>query len=60
MKRSEIRKEVLKYLENFLSKIVLYKEFPAKQKMRIESLAKDLYEQLGDEERQEIYFRIKN
>ena len=60
MRRAEVRREVLKYLESFFSEIVLYQDEPVKQKMRVKSLARDFYEQLEDAEKQEIYLKIKN
>ena len=59
MKRHQVRRVVIEYLEDFLSNILLYKEFPVKQKMRNESLAQDIYEQLNDEERIEIHEKVK-
>ena len=60
MKRSEIRRVNIKYLEEFFYSIILFKDFPVKRKLRAESWAQDFYEQLSDEDKQALYLQIKN
>ena len=59
MRRAEIRRVVLAYLEKFFSTLILYKEFPVKQQLSINSWKHDFYEQLNDEEKIEIYKKLK-
>ena len=59
MSRAEIRRVVLAYLEKFFSTLILYKEFPVKQQLSINSWKHDFYEQLNDEEKIEIYNKLK-
>jgi len=59
MKRFKLRQEVLNYLREFFTTIILYKEFPVKQKICVETWAMDMYEQLSDEQRLEIYNKRK-
>ena len=58
MKRSEIRRVNIKYLEEFFYSIILFKDFPVKRKLRAESWAQDFYEQLSDEDKQALYDQI--
>lgn len=57
MKRAEIRRSVLTYLENFFSTFMLYKEFPVKQKIYASIWSLDMFEQLTDEQRIGIYLK---
>lgn len=59
MRRAEIRRVVLAYLEKFFSTLILYKEFPVKQQLSINLWKHDFYEQLTDEEKIEIYKKLK-
>ena len=58
MNRSQIRRINIKYLEEFFSSIILYKDFPVKRQLRAESWAQDFYEQLSDEDKQVLYDQI--
>jgi len=57
MKRAEVRRVVLAYLEEFFYSFMLYKEFPVKKKIYTEVWALDMYEQLTDEQRVAIYLK---
>lgn len=57
MRRAEVRREVLAYLDEFFSNFMLYKDFPVKQKMFVEVWKLDMYEQLTDEQRVAIYLK---
>ena len=59
MKRAEVRRVVLAYLEKFFSTLILYKEFPVKQQLCINTWKHDFYEQLNDEEKIEVYKKVK-
>ena len=59
MSRAEIRRVVLAYLEKFFSTLILYKEFPVKQQLYVNIWKHDFYEQLNDEEKIEIYNKLK-
>jgi hypothetical protein len=58
MNRSQIRRTNIKYLEEFFSSIILFKDFPVKRTLRAESWAQDFYEQLNDEDKQALYNQI--
>jgi len=56
MKRAEIRRVVLVYLENFFyNNLPLHDDFPVKKQMYASIWALDMYEQLTDEQKYSLY-----
>ena len=57
-KRNVIRRELLNYLQKFYLDFVLYKELPVINKIYCKAWASDMYEQLDDGQRLELYLKL--
>jgi hypothetical protein len=58
MNRHEVRESILCYLNEFYSDFMLYKDLPVVSKIHRQVWALDMYEQLSDTQRQELYNKI--
>ena len=58
IKRSEVRRKVIDYLEKFYLDFILYKELPVINKIYSKVWAMDMYEQLDDKQRVTIYLKL--
>ena len=58
IRRSEIRKKVLDYLEKFYLDFILYKDLPVINKIYCKAWAMDMYEQLDDKQKLGIYLKL--
>ncbi len=58
VKRSEVRRKVIDYLQKFYLDFVLYKDLPVINKMYCKVWAQDMYEQLDDKQRITIYLKL--
>lgn len=58
MNRTQIRYTNIKYLRDFFNSIILFQDFPVKRELRAESWAENFYEQLSDQDKQELYCQI--
>ncbi len=57
--RCNIRTEVINYLDKFFSDFILYKSFPIKQKLARKHWVDTMYEELSQQQREEIFNKIK-
>lgn len=58
IRRSEIRKKVMDYLEKFYLDFILYKDLPVINKIYCKAWAMDMYEQLDDKQKLAIYLKL--
>ena len=58
LKRSEVRRLILDYLEKFYLDFVLYKELPVVNKLYCKVWAQDMYEQLDDKQKITLYLKL--
>lgn len=58
-KRSVIRREILNYLKKFYLNFILYKDMPVINKIYNKVWAEDMYEQLDDKQKLNLYLKIK-
>lgn len=58
LKRSQIRKVIVDYLEKFYLDFVLYKDLPVINKMYCKVWAQDMYEQLDDKQKIALYLKL--
>ena len=58
-KRSVIRGEILNYLKKFYLNFILYKDLPVINKIYNKVWAEDMYEQLDDKQKLNLYLKIK-
>tara|TARA_A100001011_G_scaffold399877_1_gene510725 strand:+ start:2521 stop:2724 length:204 start_codon:yes stop_codon:yes gene_type:complete len=58
-KRSVIRREILNYLKKFYLNFILYKDLPVINKIYNKVWAEDMYEQLDDKQKLNLYLKIK-
>ena len=57
--RYDVRQEVLSYLDRFFSNFILHRDFPIKQKLLRKHWVDTIYEELNQEQREEIFSKIK-
>ena len=57
--RYDVRKGVIDYLDKFFSNFILYKNFPIKQKLARKHWVDTIYEELSQQQREEIFNKIK-
>lgn len=58
LKRSEVRRLIIDYLEKFYLDFVLYKELPVVNKIYCKVWAQDMYEQLDDKQKVTLYLKL--
>ena len=58
LKRSEVRRLIIDYLEKFYLDFVLYKELPVVNKLYCKVWAQDMYEQLDDKQKITLYLKL--
>lgn len=58
MKRAEIRREIIAYLNKFYSDFMLYKDKPILNKMHCEIWSADMYEQLTESQKISLYLKL--
>lgn len=58
LKRSEVRRLIIDYLEKFYLDFVLYKELPVVNKVYCKVWAQDMYEQLDDKQKVTLYLKL--
>lgn len=57
-KRSVIRRAILNYLKKFYLDFILYKDLPVINKIYNKIWAEDMYEQLDDKQKLDLYLKI--
>ena len=57
--RYDVRQEVLSYLDRFFSNFILHRDFPIKQKLLRKHWVDTFYEELTQEDREEIFKQLK-
>ena len=57
--RYDVRQEVLSYLDRFFSNFILHRDFPVKQKLARKHWVDTFYEELTQEDREEIFKQLK-
>ena len=60
MKRSQRRRIILPYLRKFFLNFILYEDWPVKAKMAADNWASDMYEQLSDNQKDELCKKLEN
>ena len=58
--RYNIRAKVMNYLDRFFSNFILHRDFPVKQKLARKHWVDTFYEELTQEDREEIFNKIKS
>ena len=57
--RYDVRQEILSYLDRFFSNFILHRDFPIKQKLARKHWVDTFYEELTQEDREEIFKQLK-
>lgn len=60
MNRAKRRRLILPYLKKFFLNFILYKEWPVRAKLAAKNWASDMYEQLDEDQKDELYNKLIN